>query len=303
MSDHLGLCMDRLATPDISQLVQEAEVAGSSGEDSSIVVKPDVCAIGVEDVEEHGSCDEEEPLIRTVECRICQDEDGIENLETPCSCNGSLKFAHRKCIQRWCNEKGDIICEICHQSYEPGYIVPPPPPPQPEVTTIDIRQVSQPCTYQLIIVDMIRSVEWTVSGASLGYQQILAVAAERPIFGWVKESLLISLFLFCLDLILSVYLQILALLFLRHVLYLASGDTDDELSQYISISLRAAGLLLPCYIVSRTISILQRRREQQEAAAVAAPDVAVMIQAAQPRAIRYSVAPGPSATPQQEPLQ
>ncbi|KAE8727081.1 RING/FYVE/PHD zinc finger superfamily protein isoform 3 [Hibiscus syriacus] len=271
MSDHLGLCMDRLATPDISQLVQEAEVAGSSGEDSSIVVKPDVCAIGVEDVEEHGSCDEEEPLIRTVECRICQDEDGIENLETPCSCNGSLKFAHRKCIQRWCNEKGDIICEICHQSYEPGYIVPPPPPPQPEVTTIDIRQVSQPCTYQLIIVDMIRSVEWTVSGASLGYQQILAVAAERPIFG--------------------------------HVLYLASGDTDDELSQYISISLRAAGLLLPCYIVSRTISILQRRREQQEAAAVAAPDVAVMIQAAQPRAIRYSVAPGPSATPQQEPLQ
>nr|DAD31260.1 TPA_asm: hypothetical protein HUJ06_010111 [Nelumbo nucifera] len=26
-----------------------------------------------------------------------------------------MQFAHRKCVQRWCNEKGDITCEICHQ--------------------------------------------------------------------------------------------------------------------------------------------------------------------------------------------
>ena len=26
-----------------------------------------------------------------------------------------IQFAHRKCVQRWCNEKGDITCEICHQ--------------------------------------------------------------------------------------------------------------------------------------------------------------------------------------------
>ena len=25
------------------------------------------------------------------------------------------QFAHRKCIQIWCNEKGNIVCEICHQ--------------------------------------------------------------------------------------------------------------------------------------------------------------------------------------------
>ncbi|CAM8987423.1 unnamed protein product [Rhodiola kirilowii] len=25
------------------------------------------------------------------------------------------KFAHRQCVQRWCNEKRDITCEICHQ--------------------------------------------------------------------------------------------------------------------------------------------------------------------------------------------
>lgn len=26
-----------------------------------------------------------------------------------------LQYAHRKCVQHWCNEKGDTTCEICHQ--------------------------------------------------------------------------------------------------------------------------------------------------------------------------------------------
>ncbi|CAJ1939347.1 unnamed protein product [Sphenostylis stenocarpa] len=50
-----------------------------------------------------------------VECRICQEEDQVQAMEAPCSCNGTLKFAHRKCIQRWCNKKGNTICEICNQ--------------------------------------------------------------------------------------------------------------------------------------------------------------------------------------------
>eukprot|EP00249_Psilotum_nudum_P033765 c51517_g1_i1 orf=58-414(+) len=32
------------------------------------------------------------------ECRICQEEEEIASLETPCACSGSLKFAHRKCV-------------------------------------------------------------------------------------------------------------------------------------------------------------------------------------------------------------
>ncbi|XP_074340653.1 uncharacterized protein LOC141678272 isoform X2 [Apium graveolens] len=70
------------------------------------------------------------------ECRICQDEDSIINMETPCTCRGTLKYAHRKCVQQWCNEKGGISCEICHQPYQPGYTA--PPGPQFETTTIDI---------------------------------------------------------------------------------------------------------------------------------------------------------------------
>lgn len=36
------------------------------------------------------------------------------------------QYAHRKCVQHWCNEKGDITCEICHQvcSWVSVFIVP-----------------------------------------------------------------------------------------------------------------------------------------------------------------------------------
>uniref|UniRef100_A0A0D3DIJ2 RING-CH-type domain-containing protein n=2 Tax=Brassica oleracea var. oleracea TaxID=109376 RepID=A0A0D3DIJ2_BRAOL len=54
-------------------------------------------------------------------CRICHEEEAESYFEAPCSCSGTLKFAHRDCIQRWCDEKGNTICEICLQEYKPGY--------------------------------------------------------------------------------------------------------------------------------------------------------------------------------------
>lgn len=54
---------------------------------------------------------------KLVECRICHDEDEDSNMEIPCSCRGSLKYAHRRCVQKWCNEKGNTICEICQQVF------------------------------------------------------------------------------------------------------------------------------------------------------------------------------------------
>lgn len=45
-------------------------------------------------------------------------------MESPCSCSGTIKFAHRECIQRWCNEKGNTVCELCSREYEPGYTAP-----------------------------------------------------------------------------------------------------------------------------------------------------------------------------------
>ncbi|XVF50123.1 hypothetical protein PTKIN_Ptkin04bG0069900 [Pterospermum kingtungense] len=288
MGDHLVLCVDRLATPESLQPMQEAEAAGSSGEGSSQVAEPSSCAIDVKEVEEHCSCDEEEPLIQTVECRICQEEDNIKNLETPCSCSGSLKFAHRKCVQRWCDEKGDITCEICHQPYQPGYTA-PPPPLQSEDATIDISE------------------GWTISGAPLDLRdpRILAMAAaERHLLEADYDEYAdtnASGAAFCR----SAALILMALLLLRHALYLTNGneDEDDAYTFFSLFLLRAAGFLLPCYIMAWAISILQQRRQRQEAAALAATEVAFMIQAGQSQGVQFGIAPGPPGTPHQEPLQ
>ncbi|PPD82956.1 hypothetical protein GOBAR_DD20110 [Gossypium barbadense] len=74
----------------------------------------------------------------------------------------STEYAHRKCVQHWCNEKGNIKCEICHQPYEPGYTA--LPRTQTEETSIDIGGV------------------WTISGTPLDFRdpRLLAIAeAER----------------------------------------------------------------------------------------------------------------------------
>ncbi|GIL87377.1 hypothetical protein Vretimale_1694 [Volvox reticuliferus] len=59
-------------------------------------------------------------------CRICLEEDSLSNLEQPCACAGTQKYAHHECIQRWVNEKGHLRCEICDQQYRGNFSVPPP---------------------------------------------------------------------------------------------------------------------------------------------------------------------------------
>ena len=291
MGDHLVLCVDRLITPQTLQSLQGTEVSGSSegGDEGSCshTVDPSTSALEDKGLEEHHGPEEEEPLIQTVECRICQEEDSIKNLEIPCACSGSLKFAHRKCVQRWCNEKGDVTCEICHQPYQPGYTA--PPPPQSEDATIDISE------------------GWTISGTPLDLNdpRLLAMAAaERHFLEAEYEEYAdtnASGAAFCR----SAALILMALLLLRHALNITNADGDDDASNFFSLFLlRAAGFLLPCYIMAWAISILQRRRQRQEAAAaLAATEVAFMLQAGQHRGLQFTIAPGPAVTPHQEPLQ
>ncbi|KAM2487384.1 hypothetical protein ACFX1W_039323 [Malus domestica] len=286
MGDHLVLCVDHFTKP---ESLQGSETPGSSVEGScSHSAELPTCAIDVKGVGEKTVSEEEDPLILTVECRICQEEDSVKNLEVPCSCSGSLKFAHRKCVQRWCNEKGDIICEICHQPYQHGYTAPPPPPPS-EDTTIDISD------------------GWTISGTPLDLRdpRLLAMAAAERHFLEAEydeyADTNASGAAFCR----SAALILMALLLLRHALTLPNGDgDDDDASTFFSLFLlRAAGFLLPCYIMAWAISILQRRRQRQEAAALAATEVAFMLQAGQRRGLQFTIAPGPAVTPHQEPIQ
>ncbi|KAF3647130.1 putative DNA excision repair protein ERCC-1-like [Capsicum annuum] len=359
MGEHLALCVDRLITPESLHSMQGSEDAGSSGGSScSHAVGQSSYDTANKEDDEPETGGEDEPLLQTVECRICQEEDSPKNLEIPCSCNGSLKYAHRKCVQRWCNEKGDIICEICHQPYQPGYTAPPPPSED-------------------IAIDM--SGGWTVAGTQLDLHdpRLLAMAAaERHLLeadydeyadssasgaAFCRSAALIAngnvryaLLHFLLmednapsDSTLSIRVEVgfnldrvlMALLLLRHAVTIGNGDgDDDDVSAFFSLFLlRAAGFLLPCYIMAWAISIMQRQRQRQfqiskqfqvylmvylkfpglyfghsafcfhvdhdEAAALAAAEVAFMLQAGQHRGLHVTIAPGPaqaaepSATP------
>jgi hypothetical protein len=101
----------------------------------------------------------------------------------------------------------------------------------------------------------------------------------------------------------SVALILMALLLLRHALTATDSDGEDDISTFFSLFLlRAAGFLLPCYIMAWAISILQRRRQRQEAAALAATQVAFVLQSGQQRGLQFTIAPGPTVTPHQEPV-
>ncbi|XP_019173956.1 PREDICTED: uncharacterized protein LOC109169548 [Ipomoea nil] len=244
----------------------------SAGTSSSAVVEDKVVGMGKEkDIE---VADEEAPLIGIRECRICQEEDSVKNLETPCACSGSLKYAHRKCVQHWCNEKGDITCEICHQPYQPGYTA--PPRSQPEETTIDIGG-------------------WQISGTPLDLHdpRLLAIAeAERQILEAEYDdynATNASGAAFCR----SAALILMALLLLRHALSMtdSEGDDEDPSALFSLFLLRVVGFLLPCYIMVWAISILQQRRQRQEAAAaLAASQFAFVVQSAQRNGVHFTIA-------------
>ncbi|XP_057518246.1 uncharacterized protein LOC130799167 [Amaranthus tricolor] len=284
MGDHLVVCVDRLLTSDTLHSGKGTEVLELSG-DSHNHVAESSNSMEFKEAEEDGVPDEEQPLIQGVECRICQEEDTLKNLEAPCACSGSLKYAHRKCVQTWCNEKGDIICEICHQPYQPGYTAPPPPPV--DDTIIDI------------------STQWTVSGAPLDLNdpRLLAMAAaerhrlEAEYDEYADTNA--NGAAFCR----SAALILMALLLLRHGLYVTSPDgEEDDVSTFFSLFLlRAAGFLLPCYIMAWAISILQRRRQREEAEALAGREVAYVIQTGQHGGVHFTIAPSPAVIHHPEP--
>lgn len=83
MEDHLILRVDKLENS------QEVEGPGFIQKASSSHVAG--LATDTKETEEYDVSGEDEPLIQTIECRICQEEDSIKNLEVPCACNGSLK--------------------------------------------------------------------------------------------------------------------------------------------------------------------------------------------------------------------
>ncbi|KAK9933237.1 hypothetical protein M0R45_020440 [Rubus argutus] len=107
----------------------------SSTDKLEVSISLDVAELHSEEMENKHMLEEEQSISSSYgECRICQVEDSIDEMDAPCRCNGTLKFAHRDCIQQWINLRYKTTCEICIQPYEGGYTItvpPPAPPPQP----------------------------------------------------------------------------------------------------------------------------------------------------------------------------
>ncbi|KAH6834923.1 hypothetical protein C2S53_007295 [Perilla frutescens var. hirtella] len=161
-----------------------------------------------------------------------------------------VKFAHRKCIQRWCNKKGDITCEICSQAFSPNYFC-PPPRGNADVLTIDIRQAWEAHT-------------------DLQHPRLSAFTeAERQILqseynGYSMEN---SRALTCFR-SLAIILMLLLLIHQTFMVKLDIGmPQESSVFFHYQISIvQLAGFLLPCYVVARSwYFVLCRRRRQVRA--------------------------------------
>ncbi|KAK9705110.1 hypothetical protein RND81_07G034300 [Saponaria officinalis] len=176
---------------------------------------------------------------KLVECRICQDEDLDSNMETPCSCCGSLKYAHRRCVQRWCNEKGDTVCEICHQKFEPGYRAPPPL-----------------LKYGRIPVNFRRN--WQINRRELTEPQLPTVSSDHALLNSDFEEPSSRNLIFRI----AVAIIFIGLLILRHTLPIMVGGSEFVLPLMILAALRIAGILLLVYVTMMAVTGLRRQRNQ-----------------------------------------
>ncbi|XP_004494417.1 uncharacterized protein [Cicer arietinum] len=173
-------------------------------------------------------------LSGTSHCRICHEEEfeSSKTLESPCSCSGTVKFAHRDCIQRWCNEKGNTTCEICLQQYEPGYTS---PPKKSEINdeAMSIREEEEASNERResevegIVIESDNSECSSTADRSASYCRSLALAFT------------------------------LGLLVRHFFVVLTCGTEEYPFTLFTVIILKACGIIIPMYIVYRTIGAIQ----------------------------------------------
>ncbi|KAL3618977.1 hypothetical protein CASFOL_037205 [Castilleja foliolosa] len=181
-------------------------------------------------------------LKKTEQCRICHDEDEESNMEAPCFCRGSLKYAHCKCVQRWCDEKGDIVCEICQQPFKSGYAAAPPL----------FHYSGTPMNFRG---------NWEISRRDLDF---FNTQPDRnllyPNFDDNSDHTSRNL-IFC-RLVAMIFI---ILLVMRHTLpIIVYGAGEYSVSLVMLVVLRTIGVLLPIYIMVKALTAVQHRRNRQD---------------------------------------
>lgn len=88
MGDHFVLLVDRLLTESTLEATIQSN-KGSMHAPSSAIKEKKIDDNAAQKVDDRNMLSPR----KLVECRICQDEDEDSNMETPCSCCGSLKVS------------------------------------------------------------------------------------------------------------------------------------------------------------------------------------------------------------------
>ncbi|XP_022641440.1 uncharacterized protein LOC106771326 isoform X1 [Vigna radiata var. radiata] len=238
MGDHFELLVDRLLTESTLEAAIESRnksMLAASSAVNDVKIDLNLMKVGLDDIKFPG---------KLVECRICHDDDEDTNMETPCSCCGSLKYAHRRCIQRWCNEKGDTTCEICHQQFRPGYTAPPP-------------------LFQFGRIPMSFRGNWEISRRDLNSTHLVSmVPTDQNVntSNYDQYSASVTGSVICCRSIVVIFML---LLILRHTLPLViSGNKEYYFPLFLLLLFRTVGVVLPIYFMVRAVALIQRHRRQ-----------------------------------------
>ncbi|KAF6984079.1 hypothetical protein CFC21_002137 [Triticum aestivum] len=185
------------------------------------------------------------------QCRICHEEEGDDGcatataMESPCGCSGSLKYAHRGCVQRWCDEKGSTVCEICLQNYEPGYTVAPKKTQVAHVAvtirgSLEVPRQDYEAPEDAVLIGLDAAV------GDPAYAECASAAGRSA--AWCR----------------SVTVTFTVVLLLRHLIALVTvGAANQYAFSLLTIYLlRASGILLPFYVLMRLISAVQHGQMQ-----------------------------------------
>ncbi|KAG6468594.1 uncharacterized protein LOC122035154 [Zingiber officinale] len=242
MGDHFVILVDRLLTEStLGAAIESINQGGSNTKIASLSVANEVDSTPNKKINANGTFDG-----KLVECRICQDEDEDTNMEIPCSCCGSLKYAHRKCVQKWCNEKGDTKCEICLQQFKPGYTAPP---------KLFLYGTS-PMNFRG---------NWEISRQDIQSHQYIAMTQTnrvylRPNYNDYATSHDRSI-MYCR----IVAASFMVVLILRHSIpFMISGTEQYSIPFFTLLLLRIVGIVLPLYIILRAITTFYQRRQLHE---------------------------------------
>ncbi|KAB2605071.1 hypothetical protein D8674_004788 [Pyrus ussuriensis x Pyrus communis] len=178
-------------------------------------------------------------------CRICHEEEfgssDHKTMEAPCACSGTVKFAHRDCIQRWCNEKGNTTCEICLQSYEPGYTAPPPKKTQIDDSAVTIRDSVQ-------VPRREQEEEEGAGSPRYGYSASQCSSAADRSASYCR----------------SLTLLFTVVLLVRHLFVVITGTEEDYPFTLLTVLiLRSSGIILPMYVLFRTITAIRNSIHHQ----------------------------------------